>query len=259
MWKVVEACVRGTSHIATGKPCQDAIETRRVESPHGPGLVIAIADGAGSAKYSDVGSQTVVQFLSAAAEARAADFRTLTRGDVLGWFDGARRHLENCVSAETGCATEGLASTALVAIVWKEGGVFAQVGDGAWVVQTAGGLSNVTWPYTGEYANQTKFVTSGDASGHFAFEARDGPLLAVAGFTDGIQSLALDYRARKVHQPFFQRLLEPLRGTADVKTLGASMSAFLDSPPVNQRTDDDKTLFLACWEEPSELRDESAR
>ncbi|MEQ1853769.1 MAG: PP2C family serine/threonine-protein phosphatase [Chthoniobacteraceae bacterium] len=259
MWKVVEACVRGTSHIATGKPCQDAIEMRRIESPDGPGLVIAIADGAGSAKYSDVGSRTIVQFLSAAAEARASDFKTLKREDVLAWFEGARRHLEECVSAETGCNPEGLASTALVAIVWREGGIFAQVGDGAWVVQTPEGLAHATWPYTGEYANQTKFVTSGDAAGHLAFESRTGPLLAVAGFTDGIQSLALNFAARKVHQPFFQRLLEPLRGSADAESLSANMAVFLDSPPVNQRTDDDKTLVLACWQEPASPPNEPAR
>jgi hypothetical protein len=126
-------------------------------------------------------------------------------------------------------------------------------------VQTPEGLSNVTWPYTGEYANQTKFVTSDDTAGHFAFEIRSGPLLAVAGFTDGIQSLALNFAARKVHEPFFQRLLEPLRGATGAESLSASMAAFLDSPPVNSRTDDDKTLVLACWQESTKPENEPAR
>jgi hypothetical protein len=230
-----------------------------VNSPEGPGLVIAIADGAGSAKFSDVGSQTVVDFLGAAAEMRAADYKNLTRDEVLGWFEAARHHLENCVSAETGCATEGLASTAMVAIVWRDGGVFAQVGDGAWVVQTAEGLRTATWPFTGEYANQTKFLTSTDAAGHFSFETLSGPLLAVAGFTDGIQSLALHYAAKKVHQPFFERLFEPLRSSADAGTLSTNMAAFLDSPPVNERTDDDKTLVLACWQEAAAPQDAAPR
>ncbi|MGL4552961.1 MAG: PP2C family serine/threonine-protein phosphatase, partial [Gemmataceae bacterium] len=62
---------------------------------------------------------------------------------------------------------------------------------------------------------------------------------------DGLQGLALHYATRTAHGPFFAPLFRALRG-ADPEELGDPMRAFLESPRVNGRTDDDKTLILAA-------------
>lgn len=208
---------------------------------------MAIADGAGSAAHADIASRSVVEYLVTAALARSADFALWDQDRVLSLFRDLRRHLADSVTIAADCDLANLASTAMLAIAWRDGGVFAQVGDGAWVLQTEDGLSAATWPVTGEYANQTKFITSDDTAGHLVFHVTRKRLLAVAGFTDGIQSLALNYTGRNVHQPFFERLFAPVHKATDTGSMDADMAAFLDSPQVNNRTDDDKSLVLACW------------
>jgi hypothetical protein len=68
---------------------------------------------------------------------------------------------------------------------------------------------------------------------------------AAAGFTDGIQALALNFAAKCVHVPFFESMLAALRECDDETSLLSPLISFLSSERVNQRTDDDKTLVLA--------------
>jgi len=251
MWNVVEACSRGTSHATTGKPCQDAVLVHCFEAPCGAAVAIAIADGAGSAEKSDLGAQEVVAFLVKSAAAFSGDFAQLKKEDVSLWFDDARRHLAEQIAQSANCPVDALASTAMLAILWETGAAFAHVGDGAWIAQKGQEYVVVTWPFCGEYANQTKFLTSADAGEHFVFDLFSERPDAVAGFTDGVQLLALNFAAESAHAPFFDRLLAPLRGGVAPDILKPALATFLDSSLVNDRTDDDKTLVLACWSEPN--------
>ena len=66
-------------------------------------------------------------------------------------------------------------------------------------------------------------------------------------FSDGLQRLALVYQSQTVHEPFFEPMFAELRN-ADLQTcnsLSDQLARFLDSPKINERTDDDKTLVLA--------------
>ncbi|HEY3342098.1 MAG TPA: protein phosphatase 2C domain-containing protein, partial [Anaerolineae bacterium] len=58
-WRVVGASVMGTSHQEMGTPCQDAHAYRVASTGE---LIVAIADGAGSASRSAEGAALVVQF-----------------------------------------------------------------------------------------------------------------------------------------------------------------------------------------------------
>ena len=52
-WRTAHASVIGTSHTATGAPCQDAGDCEVLAAADGSEiLVAAVADGAGSAKRS---------------------------------------------------------------------------------------------------------------------------------------------------------------------------------------------------------------
>ena len=57
-WRVASASARGTSHIKTGKPCQDSVY-HSVTS--GGALIAAVSDGAGSAARSEIGSALAVK------------------------------------------------------------------------------------------------------------------------------------------------------------------------------------------------------
>ena len=69
----------------------------------------------------------------------------------------------------------------------------------------------------------------------------------MALLTDGLQGLALRFDTREAHGPFFEPMFARLRaeGEGEPESLREELRAFLGSAPVNQRTDDDKTLVLA--------------
>src|SRR5690606_40378653 len=58
-WKVVAASVAGPHHVRDGLPCQDA-HTYRLQGDY---LIAVISDGAGSACYSQLGSQAITDTL----------------------------------------------------------------------------------------------------------------------------------------------------------------------------------------------------
>ena len=129
-----------------------------------------------------------------------------------------------------------------------------QVGDGAVVVhwedtpQSSDGYDWIFWADEAAYANETTFLTDERAAGNLQHTLVNYRLDEVALFTDGLQRLALHYETRTAHAPFFEPMFAPLRAAANdgrANELSASLAAFLDSPSVNERTDDDKTLILA--------------
>jgi hypothetical protein len=77
------------------------------------------------------------------------------------------------------------------------------------------------------------------------FETLATPISELAVLTDGLQRLALDFAIRAPYPAFFQPLFSGLRTAAGQDSLTEHFQAFLDSPRVNDRTDDDKTLVFA--------------
>jgi len=244
MWRAIGKSVVGTSHLKGQLPCQDYSDYLRCQVGGEPVLVIGVSDGAGSAALSHIGSQEVVGALlrqTACCERTIAD---INREDVQAWFANALAHLKSVAEREK-IETKDLACTILVAILGERQAVFAQIGDGAWIAETNGIFGAVTWPQNGEFANETKFITSPDALDSMQFQKCSEPLTAAAGFTDGIQTLALNLAAKSVHAPFFQPMFTALSQCEDETSLLSPLISFLSSERVNERTDDDKTLVLA--------------
>ncbi len=101
------------------------------------------------------------------------------------------------------------------------------------------------WPENGEYANQTFFVTDGDADQRVGI-ARFAGVDDVAVFSDGIARLALDHAGRAAFVPFFEPLTHTVRSAPDGGAqLAAQLAAYLASDAINARTDDDKALAIA--------------
>ena len=129
------------------------------------------------------------------------------------------------------------------------GTLVLQVGDGAVVVDCGTGLEVAVVPMSGEYANMTHFVTDEGAVSVLATKTYPERALRVAAFTDGIQRLALNLANNTPHVPFFSPFFNGMaKATAEQEDqLQGLLVKFLGSQPVNERTDDDKTLALAFW------------
>ena len=230
-WKTLGGSRVGTSHVRTATPCQDAW----FAITNDDSLIVAVADGAGSASLAEVG---------AAIACRYAALGIAAGGDPVEAFAAARRRLafEACVR---NADLRELASTLLVAVVGPECATFAQVGDGVIVVREGDEYRPVFWPQSGEYANTTHFLTDRDWFERLEVERCEFAIDEVAVLTDGLQSLALHFATKTAHAPFFRPMFRALRRADRVETLAEAFGQFLDSEAVNGRTDDDKTLFLA--------------
>jgi hypothetical protein len=246
-WNTVYGCVPGTSHEVRGEPCQDAALVRVVSSAEGAALVATCADGAGSAEHSRFGSQTACRRAVAAISGAIEDglsVRDIEKSHIGRWYEHVRSYIafEACIQ---NLPIREFACTLLVAIVGEQRAVFAQIGDGAIVINEDGLYRPVFWPQSGEYANTTTFVTADNYAETIACCSVERPVDDLALFTDGLQSLALHYATKSAHSPFFAPMFHSLRNAPAAEELVQPLKDFLSSPAVNDRTDDDKTLVLA--------------
>jgi hypothetical protein len=234
-WRVVAASVEGTSHAGTDLGCQDAHAVATLDG----GLVIAVADGAGSAPRAGEGAGVAVAAAIGHAMANAAAHDDDPAGLATGCVDAARFALEEQAADDD---LGELATTLLVVVALGSRLGMAQVGDGAVIVDTGVGLQVVGAVERGEYLNETTFLTSSAWANERRVDRVDGSLEGVAVMSDGLQLLALDLAAMEAHVPFF----EPLWAFARAEgSTSAELAAFLASERVCARTDDDKTLVLA--------------
>jgi hypothetical protein len=251
-WRYAYASVAGTSHDKNGSPCQDAGSCRVVEASQGGPVLLAMAsDGAGSARRSQEGARLAVAlFLDEFGEAcRERGINAIDRPFILAWLTKLRRRIW-ARAARAGTRAGDYACTALGAVVAEDRAVFFQIGDGAIVIsarQDAGAYEWVFWPQHGEFANTTNFVTQRDAGRALEIEMHMGAIDEVALFTDGIERLVLDLRAKTAHSPFFRPLFGWLARTEPAEASAASPALvnYLCSKQVCDRTDDDKTLIMA--------------
>jgi len=214
-------------------------------------LVIACADGAGSASEGGLGAAMACQaFCLRARDGLSGDRRVAELDDIriLEWYRQVRDELAEEASRRNILPRE-LACTLLTAVLSPGAGIFAQVGDGAIVLGADGAYEAVTWPTSGEYANETTFITADTFEKAFECVQRRSPVREVALLTDGLQRLALSYANKSVHAPFFAPMFQTLLAAELPDLLGPELERFLDSPAVNERTDDDKSLVLAAWDD----------
>lgn len=248
MWKLLYQSVTGSSHVKADGICQDSCLAAPIQLEAERVLVAACADGAGSAAFSQIGSQAAC---ASVVEAVSIDLQNglrvdqITHSHVVKWFGLVHEHLE-AKATDLQLSVRELACTLLLAVVGESAAAFGQVGDGSIVVRGPEGYEAVSWPEKpGEYLNLTHFVTDDDFEANVVSDVRER-IQEVALLTDGLQMLALNFGARKPHAPFFEPLFTALRGAVSPDDLVVPLRAFLDSDAVNSRTDDDKTLVLAA-------------
>ena len=249
-WRLVYASEVGTSHILTGAPCQDSCWAHVDRLADGQLLLsIFVADGAGSAAKGGEGGELAIE-AAASFVARKVDQGSFNLGDELATdLVTAVRNRINAAAEAEGLKVRDFACTFLGVLSTAKGSLVLQIGDGGVVLDTGEGLEVAVVPMSGEYANMTHFVTDEDALTALATKTYPTRVLKAAAFTDGIQRLGLNLASNTPHEPFFAPFFNGMtRATAEQEDeLHGLLVRFLSSQPVNDRTDDDKTLALALW------------
>lgn len=248
-WRWAGARAIGTSHVKTGTPCQDYACAKLFLTRDGAVMAAVVSDGAGSASLAEFGSRTVcVTFLRACQDFLArSSLNDLGEDIVWDWIDTVREAI-NQKAKSASARPRDFAATLVALLVSENRSVVIHIGDGAAVVRLEGAeeWEVPSWPFQGEYASTTSFVTD-DPQPRLEIVWVEGRVEEFAVFSDGIERMVLDHVSKVAHGPFFNRMLAPLKSsTADNvdKSLSLALKEYLDSANVCDRTDDDKSLIL---------------
>lgn len=202
-WIVVGASVQGSGHISMNLPCQDSSSYKYI----GDGWGIAIvADGAGSAKHSQVGSSIAVQrglfhfekLISANNWMQSNQLPTDIQWNKNSYQTLKVLHDEiKKFSEQKNVDYKSLSSTIIVVIHAPKGLLVCHIGDGrAGYRDSQGEWHSIITPHKGEEANQTIFIPSDfwdvpyfELSGVLVPEARviTAPITAFTLMSDGCE------------------------------------------------------------------------
>ncbi len=245
-WHVVGASVAGTSHQKNDIPCQDAHGHRVLLNG---AVVIAVADGAGTASRSDEGAQRAVK---QALDSLERDLAYSVPRTEFEWqrlmkaaFRQAREDIDRHAKWENASLRE-FAATLTCAVASNEGLAVGQVGDCLAIAREGPDdpLFVATKLQRGEYANETFFLTLKNALDELQVHVYP-PVQTLVLMSDGVVRLAVNAVDNEPHLPFFQPLLKFVAEMEQEKKAQEQLAAFLASERVSARTDDDKTLVLA--------------
>jgi len=250
-WIFAAASVRGTSHVRAGTRLQDAKRCFELTTPMGvPVFCSVVSDGAGSAKFGGEGASLVCRtFATSVQEFLEASAELPDEEVIWSWMDDARDRIANA-ARKRDLTPRDFAATLVFTLATPEEVVLCHIGDGAAVGREAqtGEWVTLSHPENGEYASTTYFITD-EQGPHARFQRYDGEFDAVAAFSDGIEGLVIDSKTGSPHPGFFQPVIRPLEaseGHGRQTLLSKQLAQFLDSSRINERTDDDKTLVVAC-------------
>ena len=245
-WKWMAAKATGTSHTLLGKGCDDAFAIFTT----GEFLVGIVCDGAGSAQYGAIGARRATRALTSMLHKWLSANQTLPTADQLTRFAYSIHNELGELAMCRQASIRDYATTLIVTICDTERCLVLHIGDGAAVTREreTGKWSCVSWPLQCEYAGQTAFLTDTPLD-QIKVTDVDMDIDALVLFSDGMERLLLDFAGQTANQTTFESLIRPLDASETNgfhPQLAASLNGLLESPNVNRRTDDDKTLVIAA-------------
>ncbi len=272
-WAMAYASVIGNGHIALGLPCQDSCYHQAINQTWG---VAVVADGAGSAKQSEIGSDFVarnlahclVEVLERKKWSTSEELPTETewREEALKSLQIVRQRLEQ-FSQTKEIPTPDLACTVLAVLYSPFAILSVHIGDG----RAAYSLEENNWkaliePFRGNEVNATVFITSNiwtseGVEKYIQTDMVTADIRAFALMSDGCENGSFEVNVwneeqQKYHDPNrpFLRFFEPnLKGMlqlhAEQKTqeeINTIWAAFLKegNRQFKHETDDKTMIFV---------------
>jgi serine/threonine protein phosphatase PrpC/cell division protein FtsL len=252
----------GRSHLADEIPCQDAHGVKRL----GENLIAAaIADGLGSAKYSDIGSTTAVEtVLHFIEENMPLKWHEDTlKAMLLMAYTTAFKAIRK-IAEEQGCDVREYDTTLTTLIYNGVNAVYYHVGDGGIIALSKyGEYSMLTSPQKGEEHNMTVPLRRGPD--YWVFGSSKESICSLLMMTDGIYDIACPPKLAKSEQPIWIQFIRPFMDTnklpvkteEDFKKVRDSREAFFsgDDEIVKAITDDKTMVAVINTDEKPELKD----
>lgn len=233
------ASVTGRQHETSGTPCQDAALLRRLGRS---GIVVAVADGAGSAKHAEIGADVAVSAaVHILATLRAYVFTLDEPHTVLTQI----REALTAKAREIDCEFRDLACTLMAVLAMKHGDGFRwaafHIGDGAIVAELDSQMRVLSPPENGEFGNSTYFLTDSTAPTRFRAYRGQNASVAFALMTDGAAE-SLYHRASGQPAPAVSTLIEWSK-SLHPQTYKSKLNKSLRNV-ISTKTRDDATLAI---------------
>jgi hypothetical protein len=222
--------------------CQDSFLFEHI----GDNKVIAVlADGAGSAPKSKEGAEIAVN--EALACLKTFDLENLSPQTVeqLQNIPEKIRTKIREKAEKTKEDPQNYATTLIAAVFMPDCLIALQVGDGFLVSGVEDEYDLIFSGKKGEYVNETNFVTD-DVIDVQCFVQKE-PINFVAIATDGLEHVAIDHRTKEAHIGFFKPFDLFLKDKPSKKVINSELEKFLKSERLQQRSNDDRTLFVAKY------------
>lgn len=245
-WTYAHASALGVSHARSGTRMQDASACLLLDDDTFFGIV---SDGAGSAEFGGEGASVICRTFTTCIREHYRMHATLPEDDMISaWVNLARSRIASAADARSKTSRD-FAATLVLVIANPAEVLTAHIGDGAVVARSR---SDQIWkalskPAHGEYAATTFFLTD-QPEPALRIGRHSDTYDAISCFTDGIESLVLDFQSWEPSPAFFEPMVAPLVQSSIVgreSLLSSKLADFLSGPRLAERTDDDKSLVLA--------------
>jgi len=208
MWKLIQYSRQGRGHLKNDVPCQDMTFVLQSDSVS----VIALADGAGSARMSHFGARKVTEEICKLLVTSFSDFINEENPNIV------RSILYDCwiqalksLSELKECDIKELASTVLAVAVSDDEYFILHIGDGVIGYVVDNEVKVASGPDNGEFCNSTIFTTSLNASR--SIRLLKGKLNNISGFvlfSDGIEATLYNHSTKSIDKNFVN-LFEDLK------------------------------------------------
>ncbi|MFK7795834.1 MAG: PP2C family serine/threonine-protein phosphatase [Aureispira sp.] len=272
-WVVAYASIIGNGHIANNLPCQDSCTNKQLNKTWG---IAVVADGAGSASHSELGSSFVARNTAHCFEevltrngwdhAEALPSEEEWRTEALNALQIVRQRLKQYADNQE-LSYNALACTVLVVLYAPFGILTTHIGDGRAAYSTApDDWKALIEPFRGNEVNETVFITSNiwtqeGVQKYVGSGVIKAPIRAFALLSDGCEKSSFevniwDEEHQKYHDPnrpytrFFepnvQGLLQLHKEQKSQEEINSIWGSFLTNgnKSFKQETDD-KTMILA--------------
>jgi hypothetical protein len=244
------ARVTGPSHIKKGIPCQDAMAFEAIREST---AVIAVSDGLGSARFSDIGSEIAVRsagrmiadlFCEKIGDTVLADI-TKNREIIEKSFLHAKESIQR-YAEENDMQPKELACTLIVVLIDRNYVSCGHVGDGGIVGIREEEPVIISDPGYSEYINETTPITSEKWRSDLRIKENIPGLDSVSVFTDGCQRAVLTKHGGKYqpHIPFFKPFNRYISCITDFDEASEDLKNLLLSGMMTENSEDDKTFVV---------------
>jgi len=205
-WRVAGASVIGSSHQKVGSECQDTWALSQAVHPASLEVVTAacVCDGAGSVGKSFVGAKLTAFAVSNWLLEHFPSALELSQDKIRQSCLAKVRRLVRRAATRSGYPSNEYAATLVAVCVGTDGAWLAlHLGDGGIIGKFENQALVISTPEKGEFANETWFVTSPDASKHLrVYGSPFNPELCkptgFVVFSDGVENSLLDRRNASV-------------------------------------------------------------